>query len=376
MAAKTIGLSTHIWNNNFRSVVLLALYPFILAAIVWGCAFAVNYTLFPEVRTAATYYMDPSATPESLVEPFRASRPVSAANAFVFHYWPAILAVVSLWFVVAWFANTKMVRMLSHSRPVTRTEEPELYNMVENLCIARGMKTPRLEIIETHARNAFASGVDERSYTVTVTRGLLNSLTRDEVEAVMAHELTHIINRDVRLLIVSIIFTGLIGFAAQMAWSGFRHSMWVPRHRGRGRGNQGGAVVVILAVMAVLWLGYMASLLTRFAISRRREYLADAGAVDMTKNPSALMSALMRIAQRDQIPETTADIAMMCTQNSKAFFGVFATHPPIEDRVRVIAQTTNTPVPELHPVPATKRERFGGSATDKNPWVTRQRRPG
>jgi heat shock protein HtpX len=355
MALAAAGLSTHIWNNNARSVLLLALYPFILGGIVWASAW-VYFCLYSYGRTSA------EIVPQA----------IDGANGFLSTYWPSLIAVSAIWFTVAWFAHTKMVRRLSHSHPVDRREEPELYNLLENLCIAQGVAMPRLEIIETHARNAFASGINEASYAVTVTRGLLNSLTREEVEAVLAHELTHIMNRDVRLLIVSVIFTGLFGFAAQMAWSAMRTSIWMPRRRSSGKG--GGGLLLILAIMLILWAGYMASLMTRFALSRRREYLADAGAVEMTRSPEAMMRALMRINARDRIPGTTDDIAMMCTQNSRLFLGLFATHPRIDDRIAAISSMTNTPVPELKPVPATMEERFGGSASAKNPWLTRQRR--
>lgn len=127
----------------------------------------------------------------------------------------------------------------------------------------------------------------------------MNSLSKDELEAVLAHELTHILNRDVRLLIVTVIFTGMIGFAAQLVWSSIRYGLIFG---GGGRGNnRGGGVIIMLAIAVVLWVGYMATLLMRFALSRRREFMADAGAVELTKNPSAMMRALMRIAGRDQI---------------------------------------------------------------------------
>ena len=261
------GLQSHIWENNTKSIALLALYPFLILGMVWGIAF---------VAGAGGQGMSPAAD--------AAPQAASFANHILARYWPMIVTGVAIWFVIAWFFHTKMVRSLSHSRPVTRKDEPELYNLLENLCISVGMKTPRLEIIESHARNAFASGVDEKSYCVTVTRGLMQSLTRDELEAVLAHELMHIRNRDVRLLIVTIIFTGLIGFAAQMIWSNVRYMLWVPRGGG-GNNNRGGAMILFFTIAAILWIGYFVTLFTRFALSRRREYMADAGAVQMTKTP-------------------------------------------------------------------------------------------
>ncbi|MCB1562822.1 MAG: M48 family metallopeptidase [Alphaproteobacteria bacterium] len=342
------GLQNHIWNNNLRSIILLALYPLMIAAIVWACTFVIG-----AAGTGDT-----------------GERAAGMANALLYAYWPLIFTVVALWFLIAWFFHGAMIRKLAHSHPVTRKEEPALYNLLENLCIAQGMPMPRLEIIETHARNAFASGIDEKSYCVTVTRGLLNSLTKDEVEAVLAHELTHILNRDVRLLIITVIFTGMIGFAAQIAWSNIRYGMLFS---GRNRKN-GSGIMVIFAIAAILWLGYLATLFTRFALSRSREYMADAGAVKMTKNPEAMMSALMRIAGRDKIPETTDDIAMMCIENHKPFLGLFATHPPIKSRILAISETTNTPAPDIFSTPpAPTQDRFHVPDGPKNPWLIRER---
>ncbi len=339
------GLQSHIWNNNLKSILLLVSYPLILMALLWGCAYVVGVNGIGGVA------------------------PDQFATNILYEFWPAILSVVVIWFTVAWFFHSTMINKLSHAKPVTRAKEPELYNLLENLCISVGMKLPRLNIIETHARNAFASGINEKSYAVTVTRGLMNSLTRDELEAVLAHELTHILNRDVRLLIVTVIFTGMIGFAAQLAWSQLRYGFIF-----RGSNRKGGGVMIMLGIAAVLWVGYMATLFMRFALSRRREYMADAGAVEMTKNPEAMMAALMRISGRERIPETSDDIMMMCVENAKPFMGLFATHPPIEKRIHAISQVTNTPVPSLSMPPASKEQRFQREKP-KNPWLVRQRRP-
>jgi heat shock protein HtpX len=348
-----IGLQTHIWDNNLKSIVLLALYPVILAVVVWAGAGVVGMTMAQngDLHTANDF-----------------------AWGFIYAYWPAIVAVVGIWFMVAWFFHGAMIRKLSHSHPVTRADEPELYNLFENLCISVGLPTPRLEIIESHARNAFASGIDTKSYAVTVTRGLLQSLSKDELEGVLAHELTHILNRDVRVLMVCVIFTGMLGFAAQMLWSSMRYSIYAPR-RSSGNNGKGSGIIVLFGLLAVLWVGYIATLFMRFALSRRREYMADAGAVQMTKNPDAMMRALMRIAGMDAVPAMPGDIQMMCIENRVPFMGLFATHPPIESRIRVISETTGTPVPAVLPkMRAGGDERFQTPAADgRDNWLTRGR---
>lgn len=363
MSARSIGLQTYRWNNNLKSIGLLALYPFIVVAVVWACVYVSLYILSGGSAMGATPAMVQAQAQNMLLQ-----------------WWPSIVAGVSIWFVIAYFFQTSMIRNLANSHAVTRKQEPALYNLLENLCISQGMPMPRLEIIETHARNAFASGVDKRTYTITVTRGLLRSLTQDEVEAVLAHELAHIINRDVRLLIVTIVFTGLFGFAAQMVWNIAR----ITSH-GTRRNNGAGLVLAGFAVAAILYIGYFATLWSRFALSRRREYDADAGAIAMTKNPEAMMRALMRISGRDQLPEHSADLALMCIENRQPFFGLFATHPPITERIQAISAMTNTPIPDLRPHQrADDDARFDAPAPDaavqwrtiarRNPWRTPESR--
>lgn len=376
------GLQTHIWNNNLKSLILLGVYPFLIAGIVFACA----YVTFSMLGGQSVYNVLPTTENMNAIAfpdyqrssaPLAQIDPLVSAKDFVFNFWPMIFGGVALWFVVAYFFHTKMIRHMSHSHPVTREEEPELYNLFENLCISIGMKMPRLEIIETHARNAFASGINEKSFAVTVTRGLLQSLSKDEVEGVLAHELTHIQNRDVRLLIITIIFTGMIGFAAQFAWSQLRYGMWFGRSRG-GRGSSF-SILIYFAIVAILWLGYMATLFTRFAISRRREFMADAGAVQMTRNPDAMMRALMRIAGKDQIPKTPGDIAMMCIENRMPFMGLFKTHPPIEKRIKALSDTTGFAIPDLpqlrpfHAPRAEYADTLHPPEPRRDNWVTRQR---
>ncbi|MCB1784070.1 MAG: M48 family metallopeptidase [Alphaproteobacteria bacterium] len=380
MSVKTVGLSTHIWNNNLRCIILLVLYPVLIAGIFWTICWAMgmSVTRYSMTNVASVYSMD-YANPDSYsiktaMPPLHAGDSVGFANILLGQYWPLILTGVTIWFVIAWFFHTSMIRKLAHSHPVSREEEPELYNLLENLCISRGIPMPSLEIIETHARNAFASGIDTKSYSITITRGLMNALQKDELEGVLAHELTHIMNRDVRLLIITVIFTGLFGFLAQLAWSNIRYSLFYTRGR---RDNNGGAVIAVFIIAAILWLGYMATLIMRFALSRHREYMADAGAVELTKNPDAMMRALMRIAGRDHIPGTTNDVAMMCIENHVPFLGIFATHPPIEARIKAISEVTGTPVPELpHTGPASPDAQFARPQNHerRNPWLVRERR--
>lgn len=347
MALKAAGLQTHIWNNDLKSIVILGTYPLIFIGLLWLSAFAYSYILLSHSTQAIALAGELTAT-----------------------YWLHVIAGVGVWFIIAFFWHTKMIRHMSQSHPVTRNEEPELYNLLENLCIAQGITMPRLEVIETHARNAFASGIGPKTYTVTVTRGLMTSLAKDELEAVLAHELAHILNHDVRLLIITIIFTGMLGFLTQMAWNSLRYSAL---SRGSSR-NNGQGKLLILVIAIILSFGYFLTILSRFALSRKREYMADAGAVAMTKNPEAMMRALLRISGKDRLPSTNEDIAMMYVENRKKFLGLFHTHPPIPQRVNAIARMTGAAAPDAQSLPPVrKQERYITQGKNpKNPWITQR----
>lgn len=353
MAIGSVGLKTHIWNNNMWSMAFLAIYPIIMMGMLWLVGAAMGGALAPRHVEWSTMAM-------------------AHGNSIVAAYWPLMFTAVAIWFVVAYFWHTRMISKMAHSHPVSRSQEPELYNLLENLCISVGMKMPKLQIIESHARNAFASGVNDKTYTVTVTRGLLMSLRKDEVEAVLAHELSHIRNKDVRLLMVCIIFTGMIGFAAQMMWSTVRYNIFIPRRSSNGN-SRGGTIIAMLVIALILWIGYMATLFTRFALSRKREYMADAGAVELTKNPEAMMRALMRIAGMDRMKQTSADIQMMCVENTVPFLGMFKTHPPIAQRVKTLSVMTATPVPDIDmSKPSTSKQPMGKDIPRDN-WLPRGR---
>lgn len=359
MAIETIGLSTYRWNNNLRSIAILALYPAILLGMGWLLAYATSALMFHK--------------PYSMTTDIYLQALVPMANSMIAHYWPFIVGFVLMWFVISGLFHTQLMRSLARSHPVTRTEEPELYALLENLCISRGLPMPEFDIIETHARNAFASGITEKTYRITVTRGLLTSLQKDELEGVLAHELSHIMNRDVRLLVVTVIFAGLFGFLCQLAWTAFRGSLRIRGGRNNGQGQL--AIMGISLVFAlILSLGYFATLWSRFALSRRREYDADAGAIELTKNPDAMMRALMRISGREQIPNGRADVMLMCIENQHPFMGMFATHPPIEKRIQAISAVTRTPIPVLPTTIAVPEERVG-PVPDPTPVMNTSRRP-
>ena len=310
------GLRTHIWNNNLRSLILLAGFPVLLVLI----GFAITLV-----------WMGMAGDGYDAVK----GDVTGAAMAGAFGQLPVIglvsLGIAGIWFIIAWFFHQSMIDASTGARTVRREDEKELYNLLENLCVSRGMSMPRLAIIETEAMNAYASGIREDQYTVTVTRGLMNRLDRAELEAVLAHELSHIRHADVRMMVIAIIFVGIISFAAEIAFRGLLH--------GGMRGGRRGGGVLILAAFAMIALAWVLAILIRFSLSRRREYMADAGAVELTKNPDAMISALQKISGQAEIEKAPSEVRELFIENPKAgFMGVFATHPPIEKRIDMLVE--------------------------------------
>lgn len=253
---------------------------------------------------------------------------------------PFVLGGVLLWFIIAWFSHTAMINAATDSKPLSRNENKRVYNLVENLCISTGMTTPKINVIDDDSLNAFASGIDQRTFSISLSKGIIEKLNDEELEAVIAHELTHIRNRDVRLLIVSIIFVGIFAFISQAI---FRTLQW--GGGGRGKKDSGGWAIIIALALALL--GYLISSLLRFALSRKREYLADAGSAELTHRPLALASALRKISEDPTIEAVKRkDIAQMFIENpqgkeKKSSFSLgllFATHPPIDKRIQLLEQ--------------------------------------
>ncbi len=227
-----------------------------------------------------------------------------------------------------------MIRFATGAKPLERKENKRVYNLVENLCIQQGMQVPAVFVIEDDSLNAHASGINNKTYSISLSRGIIDKLEDDELEGVIAHELTHIRNRDVRLLIISIIFVGIFAFLAEMALRSLRFS--------GGKKKDGGYIILIaIAVTAVC---YFISLFLRFGISRSREYLADAGAADMTRKPHALANALRKVDGDPYIEAVKRrDVAQLFIDNpqteKKNFFSsMFATHPPISKRIELLEQ--------------------------------------
>jgi heat shock protein HtpX len=314
------GLYSHIRANRFRSGVLIVGLLILVYLLVF--AFVLAFNGFAIGDEPLDYIL--SASVEQFV-----------------YLLPWATLATGIWTFIGFSFHQRMIDASTGAKDVSRDEEPRLYNLLENLCISRGIPMPKLQIIETDVLNAYASGMSEKQYKVAVTRGLVNTLDDQELEAVLAHELTHIRNGDVRLMVVAVIIAGVVTFAGELAFRGFFRggtsgTRWSSGSSSSGGGSKKGgggaiAIVIALVIIAVAWF---LSLVIRFALSRSREYLADAGAVELTKNPDAMIGALRKIEGRSEMPSVPSGIMEMCIENQKnSIADLFSTHPSVQRRV-------------------------------------------
>ncbi|MFO7869011.1 MAG: M48 family metallopeptidase [Bacteroidales bacterium] len=314
-----VGIQSQIWKNNFRSVFLIISFPAVIVGMVWLFLFLVQR------YASQTGIVNYAEIQEQFIQAV-----------------PFVLLAVGIWFAIAWLSHTRMIQKATLSKPLTRKENMRVYNLVENLCMSRGLPVPRLNIIEDDSLNAFASGISKKSYTISLSRGIISKLDDDELEAVIAHELTHIMNKDVRLLIISVIFVGIFAFISHIAFRSLLFS-------GAGRSQKKNGFILILILLAVGIIGYILSIVFRFALSRKREYLADAGAAELTKNPDALARALRKISKdpwieavkRDDVAQMFIDHPTKKEDSSSLnsmINGIFATHPPVQKRIQILEQ--------------------------------------
>jgi heat shock protein HtpX len=341
------GLYGHIQANRIRSILLLGGFVVLLHALLFSLLLIWSAFLggtFEEIVAGAA-------------EQFASS-------------WPIAMLAAAAWFAIAYFAHRALISRATGAKGVTRAEAPRLYNVLENLCISRGIPMPALQIMETPALNAYAAGLREGQYTIAVTRGLVDTLADDELEAVLAHELTHIRNRDTQMMVIAVIFAGIFAFFGDLVVRGWdfpygwsptprrQRSPWESRdtsqsgsggwttggddrgdRSGGGRSSGGGGAIILAIVIAIviILISWGVSTLIRFALSRSREFLADAGSAELTKNPDALVRALRRIENHATMNVPSRMEAFFIENPvSNRITGLLATHPPIEARVEAL----------------------------------------
>ena len=380
------GLYTHIASNKFRSMLLLAGLFVLIYVLVYAGALLAEVVIDSD-RSVDDYLM-------------AASRDLAAA-------FPYATAAAVLWIVIAYFFHQSIVDAVTGGEDVTRQQQPRLYNLLENLCISRGIPMPKLKVMQSDALNAFATGLNQRQYAITVTTGLLKALNDQEIEAVLGHELTHIRNGDVQMMVIAVIIAGVVGFFGELffrmftnlEWNSSGGSSWSSSSSSsssssdsdsKGSGG-GGAIVVVIVAIALIVLAWLLSQVVKFALSRSRELLADAGSVELTKNPDAMISALRKIENRGELPGATSAVMELCVDNPReGFADLFATHPSVDSRVQALVKfagghdpgrlalpsdRADGPEDRLppavaadQPLPRLRRGPWSGAGTSRGPW--------
>jgi len=289
-----LGLFDHIDRNRRRSVVLIATAMLFLVGL--GAALGAATDVTPWGGMAAA----------------------------------AVLGIVLA--LVAWFQGSSIVLATAGAHEVERTEDPELVNVVEEMAIASGLPKPRVYLIESKAMNAFATGMKPEQAVVAVTRGLRENLKREELQGVIAHEMSHIGNYDTRVMVLMAVIVGSVAILSDWYLRSLRF-----RRGSRGRGKGEGLVLLLAVVLAIL-APFLAMML-QFAVSRQREYLADATGAAMTRNPGALADALEKLGGGHVKLETanrgTQHLYVVNPFRTRQnLSSPFATHPPLAERIR------------------------------------------
>ena len=245
--------------------------------------------------------------------------------------------------LISYFYSDKIVLSLTHAKPLEFKDNPELYRIVENLCITAGLPTPKIYILPEMAPNAFATGRNPKNAIIAVTEGLIQKLDRTELEGVIAHELSHVGNRDILLQTAVVVLVGMVSILADVF---MRASFWGGRKK---RDSEGGQLMALLTLAGLIFiiLSPLIARLIQLAISRKREFLADASGVLLTRYPEGLARALEKIAN-DPMPMRYASNATAHLYVANPFTGgnkktswlvkLFMSHPPIEERIKVLRE--------------------------------------
>jgi len=314
----------YIAQNKRRTALLVLLFPLAFALLIGLCLGIVYLFLGP---TAGSPSAGMTQAQADLITAFMYIVPIGWGIAMV-------------WVVISFFFGDKWLMSGAGAIAVTKRDQPEIYRLVENLCITRGLPLPRIYIMDDDSLNAFATGRDPEHASLALTKGIVKKLERVELEGVIAHELAHIENRDIRLMLL--IVAGISFFTLAGEWC-FRMALSSGRRRSSKEGN--GALVWFMVGLICTIYGYLIAPIIRFAVSRQREYQADATAALTTRNPRALASALKKISgdPRVEALDQRESMAAMCIANPLAKAGLFsslsglwATHPPIEKRIQVL----------------------------------------
>ena len=345
------GLYSHIQSNRRRSIALLI-----------GLFFLVYVLVYAGALVAAALSLDADLDTLMLIAwiDLLKAAPFSTVG-------------TALWIVIAYFFHQTMIDAVTGGQEIQRRDNPRLYSILENLCISRGITTPRLKVMESDALNAFATGMNQKQYSITVTTGLLDRLNDAEIESVLGHELTHIRNGDVRMMVIAVIIAGVVSFFAELVFRLWFYNGFSFRGSRSDERRGGGAGFAILIAIALLVVAYLLSFLIRLALSRSREFLADAGSVELTKNPDAMISALRKIEGRGELPGATSAVMEMCIDNPREGFGeLFDTHPSVERRITAMIKFAGGHDPGPIALPPPDNELDDDQTNAPEPWGSQE----
>ena len=345
------GLYSHIQSNRRRSIALLI-----------GLFFLVYVLVYAGALVAAALSLDADLDTLMLIAwiDLLKAAPFSTVG-------------TALWIVIAYFFHQTMIDAVTGGQEIQRRDNARLYSILENLCISRGITMPRLKVMETDALNAFATGMNQKQYSITVTTGLLDRLNDAEIESVLGHELTHIRNGDVRMMVIAVIIAGVVSFFAELVFRLWFYNGFSFRGSRSDERRGGGAGFAILIAIALLVVAYLLSFLIRLALSRSREFLADAGSVELTKNPDAMISALRKIEGRGELPGATSAVMEMCIDNPREGFGeLFDTHPSVERRITAMIKFAGGHDPGPIALPPPDNELDDDQTNAPEPWGSQE----
>ncbi|MFI4994906.1 MAG: M48 family metallopeptidase [Hyphomicrobiales bacterium] len=350
---QSFGLYTHIRANRIKSVLIL-------------CGFVVLILIMTYALNLVAVAFSYSRSDLSI------GQIMSFASSNMREDWIYAVAFSLAWFAIAFALHNTLIDASTGATLPGPAEQRRVFRLLEPLCISVGMPTPKIKVMETDSLNAFASGLNQNDASITVTTGLLAKLNDRELTAVLGHELTHIKNQDVRLIVIAAIFAGILSFVGQMT---VRVLLNIGTG-GRSDDKKGGAAIAIVIAIALAALSWLLAILLKLALSRRREYLADAGSVELTKDPDAMISALKRIEDHAQIDHVPSLVQEAFIENpSTGFSGLFDTHPPIEARIDALVKYAGGNTDALVEDAARVQARSPG-APSAGPWGKTASPPG
>lgn len=338
----------HIAQNKRRTVLLVLLFPITFVLFTWLVLWGV-FGLTGDVSSSHTAAQTRVVRMEDgRVRHIQESASVPAksgiqtASEWMLYIGPLCWIGAMIWILIAYFSGDQMLLRSAGAIEIHKEDQPEIYRLVENLCITRGLPTPKIYIMDDNSLNAFATGRDPQHASIAFTKGIVQKLDRAELEGVAAHELAHVENRDIRLMLITVAGISFFTLLAEICFRAAASS-------GRRSSKNGGNATLLFLVIGFICMiyGYVIAPLIRLALSRRREFQADATAALTTRNPNALATALLKISSDSCVEalEKRESMAAMCIENPlkkaglfSSLSGLLSTHPPVEARVAALRE--------------------------------------